>query len=164
MQALLGTAGISGVILFIIIGATTFAQILTFSGATNGLVDAIKDAALGPWTVLIAMLAVLIVLGCFVDQVSMMLITLPFFMPLVALYGFDPLWFGVLFLICMQLGLLTPPFGMLLFTMKSVAPKEIAMRQVWHAATPYVVMGLMALLAVIAYPPLATGLPKLLFR
>jgi tripartite ATP-independent transporter DctM subunit len=164
MRALLGTAGISGIILFIIIGATTFAQILTFSGATSGMVDAIKAGAFQPWTVLISMMLVLLVLGCFVDQVSMMLICLPFFMPLVALYGFDPLWFGVLFLICMQLGLLTPPFGMLLFTMKSVAPKEIEMQQVWHAVTPYVVMGLIALIAVMLFPPLATGLPKLLFK
>jgi tripartite ATP-independent transporter DctM subunit len=164
MRALLGTAGISGIILFIIIGATTFAQILTFSGATNGMVDAIKAGGFQPWTVLISMMLVLLVLGCFVDQVSMMLICLPFFMPLVALYGFDPVWFGVLFLICMQLGLLTPPFGMLLFTMKSVAPKEIEMRQVWHAVTPYVVMGVIALAAVMTFPSLATWLPKVLFK
>ena len=164
MRALLGTAGISGIILFIIVGATTFAQILTFSGATNGLVEAIKSAELAPWLVLAAMMAILLVLGCFVDQVSMMLICLPFFMPLVAAYGFDPIWFGVLFLICMQLGLLTPPFGMLLFTMKSVAPKEITMSQVWHAVTPYLVMGVVALAAVLAFPGLATWLPGVLFR
>jgi tripartite ATP-independent transporter DctM subunit len=164
MQALMGTAGISGIILFIIVGATTFAQILTFSGATHGLVEAIKGAELAPWLVLATMLVILVVLGCFVDQVSMMLISLPFFMPLVAAYGFDAVWFGVLFLMCMQLGLLTPPFGMLLFTMKSVAPREIAMSQVWRAATPYVVMGVLALAAVIAYPPLATWLPKALFK
>jgi tripartite ATP-independent transporter DctM subunit len=164
MRSLMGTAGISGIILFIIVGATTFAQILTFSGATNGLVEAIKTADLAPWLVLAAMLAILLVLGCFVDQVSMMLICLPFFMPLVATYGFDPVWFGVLFLMCMQLGLLTPPFGMLLFTMKSVAPKEIPMSQVWHAVTPYVVMGVLGLAAVIAFPPLATWLPKVLFK
>jgi tripartite ATP-independent transporter DctM subunit len=164
MRALMGTAAISGVILFIIVGATTFAQILTFSGATNGLVEAISGAGFGPWTVLIAMMAILLVLGCFVDQVSMMLICLPFFMPLVALYGFDPVWFGVLFLICMQLGLLTPPFGMLLFTMQSVAPPGIRMPQIWSAVTPYVVMGLIALVAVILFPPLATWLPKLLMK
>ena len=162
-KALLGTAAISGVILFIIVGATTFAQILTFSGATNGLVEAIKQAQLGPWPVLIAMMLVLLVLGCFIDQVSMMLICLPFFMPLVAAYGFDPVWFGVLFLMCMQLGLLTPPFGMLLFTMKSVAPKEIRIEQIWRAVAPYVVMGVAALIAVIAFPPLATWLPRVLF-
>jgi tripartite ATP-independent transporter DctM subunit len=164
MHALMGTAGISGIILFIIVGATTFAQILTFSGATNGLVESIKGAELAPWVVLGMMLAILIVLGCFVDQVSMMLICLPFFMPLVAAYGFDPIWFGVLFLMCMQIGLLTPPFGMLLFTMKSVAPKEISMPQVWHAVTPYLVMGILGLAAVIAFPSLATWLPKVLFN
>jgi tripartite ATP-independent transporter DctM subunit len=164
MRALMGTAGISGVILFIIVGATTFAQILTFSGATNGLVDAIQQAQLAPWLVLAAMLAILLVLGCFVDQVSMMLICLPFFMPLVAAYGFEPVWFGVLFLFCMQLGLLTPPFGMLLFTMKSVAPKHIEMHQVWHAVTPYVIMGVIGLLLVLLFPPLATWLPQALFR
>ncbi|MEW5862457.1 MAG: TRAP transporter large permease [Pseudomonadota bacterium] len=162
MQALMGTAGISAVILFIIVGATTFSQILAFSGATNGLVALIRDAGLAPPAVLAAMMLVLLVLGCFVDQVSMMLICLPFFMPLAAAYGFDPVWFGVLFLICMQLGLLTPPFGMLLFTMKSVAPKEIRMNQIFRAVTPYVIMGILMLVLVAAFPPLATWLPKLL--
>jgi len=163
MRALLGTAGISGVILFIIVGATTFAQILTFSGATNGLVDAIRDARLTPPVVLGAMMLILLVLGAFIDQVSMMLIALPFFMPLVELYGFDPVWFGVLFLICMQLGLLTPPFGMLLFTMKSVAPRAITMAQVYGAVTPYVVFGLLMLAVVMLWPPVATWLPAALF-
>ncbi|MGH8706366.1 MAG: TRAP transporter large permease [Burkholderiales bacterium] len=164
MQALTGTAAISGVILFIIIGATTFAQILAFSGATNGLVKAIETMQFPGWMVLAAMMLVLLLLGCFIDQVSMMLITLPFFMPLVAHYGFDPVWFGVLFLICMQLGLLTPPFGMLLFTMKSVAPEEITMRQVWSAVTPYVVFGLVMLALVALVPALATWLPRALIR
>jgi tripartite ATP-independent transporter DctM subunit len=163
MKALIGTAGISGVILFIIVGATTFAQILTFSGATNGLVETIRGADLAPLVVLGTMMLILLVLGCFIDQVSMMLITLPFFMPLVQHYGFDPVWFGVLFLICMQLGLLTPPFGMLLFTMKSVAPKEVSMQQVFSAVTPYVIFGILMLLVVMAFPPVATWLPKVLF-
>jgi len=113
--------------------------------------------------VLIAgMMAVLLFLGCFVDQVSMMLITLPFFMPLVTQLGVDPVWFGVLFLICMQLGLLTPPFGLLLFTMKGVAPPSITMSDVFSAALPYVWFGLLVLAIVFAFPPLATWLPRLL--
>ena len=163
MQALLGTAAISGIILFIIVGATTFAQILTFSGATNGLVKAIEEAHFSAPLVLIAMMVILLILGCFIDQVSMMLITLPFFMPLVQLFNFDPLWFGVMFLICMQLGLLTPPFGMLLFTMKSVAPKHITMSQVYHAVTPYVVFSILMLAIVMLFPPVATWLPAVLF-
>jgi len=73
----------------------------------------------------IAMLLILIALGIFIDQVSMMLITLPVFMPIVAKQGVDPIWFGVLFLICMQLGLLLPPHGLLLMTMRGVAPPQV---------------------------------------
>lgn len=161
-EALTGTAAISGVILFIIVGATTFSQILSFSGATNGLVSLVQGAGLPGWAVLAGMIAILLVLGCFVDQVSMMLLTLPFFMPLVQHFGWDPLWYGVVYLICMQLGLLTPPFGMLLFTMRSVAPKEIATSEIFAAVTPYVVMGIAMIALVLALPWLATGLPRML--
>lgn len=163
MKALLGMAAISGLILFIIVGATTFSQILAFSGATNGLVAAIQDAAPTAPVVLGIMMLVLLVLGCFLDQVSMMLIALPFFMPLVEVYQFDPVWFGVMFLICMQLGLLTPPFGLLLYTMKSVAPRHITMGQVYAAALPYVIFGLLMLGVVMVFPPVATWLPRVLF-
>jgi tripartite ATP-independent transporter DctM subunit len=163
-KSLMGTAAISGVILFIIIGATTFSQILSFSGATNGLVQLVQGADLSPWAVLIGMMAMLLVLGCFVDQVSMMLITLPFFMPLVQHFGWDPLWFGVMFLICMQLGLLTPPFGMLLFTMRSVAPKEVPTGEIFAAVMPYVIFGLLMLVMVMLFPPLATWLPGVLLK
>jgi TRAP-type C4-dicarboxylate transport system permease large subunit len=112
----------------------------------------------------IAMLLILLFLGCFVDQVSMMLITLPFFMPLVARYDIDPIWFGVLFLICMQLGLLTPPFGLLLFTMKGVAPPAITMSQIYRAATPYAVMSVAILVLIFLFPRIATWLPVVLSR
>lgn len=161
-KSLTGTAAITGTILFIIIGASTFAQILAFSGATDGLVTLIRDSNLSSWTVLLLMMAVLLVLGCFVDQVSMMLMTLPFFMPLVVHFGWDPLWFGVMYLICMQLGLLTPPFGMLLFTMRSVAPKEIATSEIFAAVMPYVLFGLLMLVLVMLVPGVATWLPALM--
>lgn len=161
-KALSGTAAISGVILFIIVGATTFAQILSFSGGTNGLVDLVRGAGASQWAVLFGMMAILLVLGCFLDQVSIMLITLPFFMPLVQHFGFDLLWFGVMYLICMQLGLLTPPFGMLLFTMRGVAPKSIPTVEIFRAVTPYVVMGVAMLALVMLVPALATWLPAVL--
>jgi TRAP-type C4-dicarboxylate transport system permease large subunit len=113
-------------------------------------------------TVLLGMILILIFLGCFVDQVSMMLITLPFFMPLVAKLNIDPVWFGVMFLICMQLGLLHPPFGLLLFTMKGVAPPHITMNQIYVAALPYVVFALIVLFLILLFPPVATWLPRLL--
>jgi TRAP-type C4-dicarboxylate transport system permease large subunit len=108
------------------------------------------------------MIAVLLFLGCFIDPLSMMMLTLPFFMPLVGHFGWDPLWFGVMYLICMQLGLLTPPFGMLLFTMRGVAPKHITMGQIFRAVTPYVMMGLLMLVLVLLVPPIATWLPAAL--
>ncbi len=161
-RSLIGAAAITGTILFIILGASTFAQILAFSGAANGLITAVRDSGMEPWMVLTMMMVVLLVLGCFVDQVSMMLMTLPFYMPLVVHYGWDPLWFGVMYLICMQLGLLTPPFGMLVFTMRSVAPNSIATKDIFLAVTPYVLFGLLMLGLVVLIPGLATWLPVLL--
>jgi tripartite ATP-independent transporter DctM subunit len=162
MQALTGTVAVSGTILFIILGATTFSQVLSFSGATNGIVALIAAQELSAAAVVIGMMAILLFLGCFVDQVSMMLITLPFFMPLVQRLGIEPIWFGVMFLICMQLGLLTPPFGLLLFTMKGVAPPSITIEQVYAAAVPYILFGMIVLAAIFFMPGIATWLPSIL--
>ena len=162
MKALTGTVAVSGTILFIIVGATTFSQVLSFSGVVNGMLGLIAGLGLSANAVVIGMMLILLFLGCFVDQVSMMLITLPFFMPLVQRYGIEPIWFGVLFLICMQLGLLTPPFGLLLFTMKGVAPKSITMNQVYMASMPYIAMSVLILVLIFFFPAIATWLPALL--
>lgn len=160
--SLRGTAEISGMILFIMLGATTFSQILVFTGATDGIVNMVSNSSMSPAMVLLVLLAILLVIGCFLDQVAILLITLPFYMPLVHIMGYDPIWFGVLYLMCMQLGLITPPLGMLLFTMRGVAPKEISTQQIWVAVVPFVVMGLIALALVAAFPGLATWLPRLM--
>ena len=164
MKALTGTVAVSGTILFIIVGATTFAQVLSFSGVVNGLIGLVTGMELSVTVLVIAMLLILLFLGCFVDQVSMMLITLPFFMPLVQRYDIDLIWFGVLFLICMQLGLLTPPFGLLLFTMKGVAPPSITMQQIYMASMPYITMSLLILVLIFFLPAIATWLPAALSR
>lgn len=160
LKSLKGTAGISGMILFIILGATTFAQILSFSGASAGLVGAITGQGLSTGMIVAMMMLVLIFLGIFVDQISMMMITLPIFMPIVNTLGIDPVWFGVLFLICMQLGLLLPPHGLLLMTMRGVAPRSVTMAHIFTAVVPYVVMSLLLLVAVFFIPGIATWLPK----
>jgi tripartite ATP-independent transporter DctM subunit len=162
LKALRGTVGISAMILFIILGATTFSQILSFSGSTEGIVSHILGAGLTPFAVLAGMMLLLIFLGIFVDQVSMMLITLPVFMPIVQRLGIDLIWFGVLYLICMQLGLLLPPHGLLLMTMKGVAPKEVTMAHIFRAVVPYVAMSLVLLVIIIMVPAIATWLPNVL--
>jgi TRAP-type C4-dicarboxylate transport system permease large subunit len=146
-------------ILFIILGATTFAQILSFSGASNGIVQLITARDVSPEAIVAGMMVLLIFLGLFLDQVSMMLITLPIFMPVVQSLGVDPVWFGVMFLICMQLGLLLPPHGLLLMTMKGVAPPEVTMGHIFRAVTPYVLMSIAVLALVFLVPAVATWLP-----
>jgi tripartite ATP-independent transporter DctM subunit len=160
IKSLKGTVAITGMILFIILGATTFSQILSFSGATDGLVSAILGQGLSPFAILIGMMALLIFLGIFVDQVSMMLITLPVFMPIVQRIGIDPIWFGVLFLICMQLGLLLPPHGLLLMTMKGVSPPEVTMGDIFRAVVPYVALSILLLALLLWLPGIATWLPS----
>jgi tripartite ATP-independent transporter DctM subunit len=159
MKSLKGAAAISGMIMFIILGATTFSQILSFSGATEGLVSTILGQGLSKLAVVALMMLILIFLGVFVDQVSMMLITLPVFMPIVVRLGIDPVWFGVLFLICMQLGLLLPPHGLLLMTMRGVAPPEVTMAHIFQAVVPYIVISLLLLALLIGFPAVATWLP-----
>ncbi len=163
-RSLMGSVAISGMILFIIVAATTFSQVLSFSGGTSGMIDLIGGSGLSPAVVLAIMMAVLIFLGLFVDQVSTMLLTLPFFMPVVKRLGIDETWFGVMFLMCMQLGLLLPPHGMLLYTMKSVAPRHIRMGQVFVAVIPYVGFSMLLLAAIFFFPAIATWFPNALIR
>jgi tripartite ATP-independent transporter DctM subunit len=160
MKSLKGATAISGMIMFIILGATTFSQILSFSGASEGMVSTILGQGLSPLAVVALMMLILVFLGIFIDQVSMMLITLPVFMPIVARLSIDPVWFGILFLICMQLGLLLPPHGLLLMTMRGVAPPEVTMGHIFRAVTPYVIMSLLLLALLIMLPAVATWLPN----
>jgi tripartite ATP-independent transporter DctM subunit len=160
--ALRGTLAISSIILFIIVGATTFSQILSFSGASTGLVGGLLGLGLSTMMIVAGMMAMLIFLGIFVDQVSMMLITLPIFMPIVQRIGIDPVWFGVMFLICMQLGLLLPPHGLLLMTMRGVAPAQVTMAHIFISVIPYVAMSILVLALVFFVPAVALWLPNVL--
>jgi tripartite ATP-independent transporter DctM subunit len=155
-KSLLGTVSISGSLLFIIVGATTFAQLLSFSGATAGLVGLVEGSQLSQTTILIGMLAILLVLGFFIDQTSIMMITLPFYMPLVRTFGVDLVWFGILYLLCMQIGLLTPPFGLLLFVLKGVAPPGIPVATIYRAAIPYVWLTLLMMALIFLLPAIVT--------
>jgi len=156
-KSLMGTVSISGSLLFIIVGATTFAQLLSFSGATAGLVAMVENAQFAPVTVQIGMLGVLLILGFFIDQVSIMMITLPFYMPLLRSMGVDLIWFGILYLLCMQIGLLTPPFGLLLFVLKGVAPPGISIGMIYRAAIPYVWLTMLMMALIFMIPAIVTA-------
>ena len=108
--------------LLIIVGSSTFSQILAFSGATSGLIGWATNVEVAPVVMLLVMFAVLLVFGMFMDQVSMMLITVPIFFPLAQTLEFDLVWFALVMLLGLEISLTTPPFGLLLFVMMGVAP------------------------------------------
>lgn len=105
---------------------------------------------------------VVLVLGCFIDQSSIVMISIPIFMPIVNALGFDPIQFGLLMLVCVEMGNITPPFGMGLFVMKSVAPPEISMADIYRSVIPFVFVELIAVVLITMIPGLATWLPSLM--
>lgn len=161
IKSLMETTKISIMILFVLVASTTFSQLLSFSGVTRGMLGVVGAWDLTPLMLVVCMLLVLLVLGCFADQISMIMITLPFFMPLVESMGLNPIWIGVLFLIAMEISFLTPPFGLLLIVMHGVAPAGITLTQVYKAALPFLLLQLLVLVLVVTMPWLATGLPAL---
>jgi TRAP-type C4-dicarboxylate transport system permease large subunit len=110
---------------------------------------------------LLAMIGLLLFLGCFMDQLSMMLLTAPIFFPLAKTLGFDLTWFGLIMLLALEIGYTTPPFGLLLFVMKGVAPPETTMRDIYLAAAPFIACVLILIALIIMFPPLATWVPAL---
>jgi len=163
-KAMIETAKLSVMILFIICGSITFSQILAFSNATEGMMALLDVRTMSPMTLIVAMLLILLVLGCFMDQVSMMLITLPFFMPIVNALGINPVWFGVMMMIALEIGFTTPPFGLLLFVMKGVAPKGTSMPTIFAAAAPFIGWMLVTLVLVMIFPWMALWLPSLIVK
>ncbi len=163
-KALIETAKINTMILFIIAGSLVFSQALSNSGATDGLLQAVTAMQLTPLTVVIMMMGVLLFLGAFMDQVSMLLLTLPFFLlggnSLQVVFNIDVIWLMVLMLITMEISLLTPPFGLLLYVMKGVAPFEVTLWQVVRSALPFIAIELLVLALLIAWPDMATWLPR----
>lgn len=162
--AVMETVKLSVMILFIIAASQTFSQILSFSGATGGLIKLIQTMELSSLQILIGMILILLFLGCFIDQVSMLMVTVPIFVPLARAAGIDELILGVMYLLTMEIALLTPPFGLLLFVMKGVAPSWIRMSHVYAAVAPFVVAKLAVLILVLAFPELGTWLPAQLGR
>ena len=158
-HALMETVKLSVMILFIIAASQTFSQVLSFSGATSGLVETIERYHLSETEVLLGFVVLLLFLGCFIDQVSMLMVTVPIFVPLAATAGIDPLILGVVYLLTMEVALLTPPFGLLLFVMRGVAPEGLDMRQVYAAVGPFLVIKLLVLALLLWQPGVGTWLP-----
>jgi len=156
-----GTVKVTVMVFMIILASKTFSQLLAFSGATLGLVEFVKDLGMSRIAMLIAIQVILLFLGMFMEQVSIMMITIPIFMPLVKAMAMDPVWFGIIFLLNLEMGLTTPPFGMLLFVMKGISPPGTRMADIWRAAAPFLLCDLTAMVLIICFPIIPLWLPNL---
>ena len=144
----------------IVFGSATFSQLLAFSGASRGLVKWATSFDLAPLAMLIIMFAVLLLLGMFMEQISIMLLTVPIFFPLAQSLGFDLVWFALIMLLSLEISFTTPPFGLLLFVMKGVAPTGTTMREIYASAFPFIGCSLVLVALLIAFPNLALWLPS----
>ena len=164
-KSLMETAKVNVMILFIIAGSLVFSQALSNSGATDGLLQAVSAMNLNQLTIVIIMVCVLLFLGAFMDQVSMLLLTLPFFLlgsnSFQVMFDIDVIWLMVLMLITMEISLLTPPFGLLLYVMKGIAPFNVTIGQVITSALPFIAIEVAVLALLIAVPEVATWLPSM---
>ncbi len=158
------SANISVMVLLIVSGAVTFSQLLAFTGATYDMVDAVLSLDVSGGTIVFLMIMLVVLMGMFMGPLPIMLITLPIFVPVVIQLGFDPIWFGAMFLVAIETGATSPPFGAALFVMKAVAPKGTTMADIYRAAIPFIICDLLAIVILFFFPVLVTGPVDLMFR
>ena len=160
-KSIVGALRVTLMAYLIVFGSATFSQLLAFSGASRGLVNWATSYDLAPLVMLLVMFGVLLLLGMFMEQISIMLLTVPIFFPLASTLGFDPIWFGLIMLLALEISFTTPPFGLLLFVMKGVSPPETTMKEIYVSAFPFIGCSLLVVALLIAFPQLALWLPGL---
>ena len=163
-ESIFASANISVMVLLIVSGAVGFSQILAFTGATYGMVDAVIALDISDSTIVFLMIMLVVVMGMFMGPLPIMLITLPVFIPLVQQFGFDPIWFAAMFLVAIETGATSPPFGAALFVMKAVAPTGTTMSDIYKAAIPFIICDLVAIVLLFAFPEIVTVPVDLMFR
>ncbi len=159
-RALLETATINGMILFMMVGAWLFSYVIGTSGAVKALTGFVTTSDLSPWLVIIAINILLLILGCFIDAITIMLLTVPIFVPLISALGFNPIWFGVLYVVNMQIGLITPPMGLELFMMRTAF--DIPVDKLLRGVTPFLIALFIFLAILIAFPQISLWLPGMM--
>ncbi len=149
-------------VFMILSGSMAFSRILAFSGASTGLIELAVGLPFPPIMLIITMQVSLLILGMFMDGVSMMMITIPIYMPIISALGLNPVWFGILMLINIEAGSKTPPFGLLLFVMKGVSPPDTTMGDIIRAALPFLLCEFFAMGLIVAFPVITLWLPGLI--
>ncbi len=161
-EALDGTLRTTAMIFFILVGSTAFSQILAFSGAGSTITQMTADLPLSPVMLVICMQIMVIVLGAFMDQLSILMITLPIFMPIIRAIGFNDMVFIIMLLINVEMAGKTPPFGMSLFVIKGVVPEDVSTLDVYKSVTPFLLLDMLVMGLLLAFPVLSLWLPGLM--
>jgi tripartite ATP-independent transporter DctM subunit len=156
------TVRVAGMVFFILMNSTVYSQLLAYSGASAGLLDWVAGFNVHRLLILFAMFWVMILLGMFMDGVSMMLISVPIFFPLAHHLGFDPIWFGLFMLLTIDMGGSTPPFGLLLYVMLGIAPEGTSLFEVAGAALPFLFCDCILIVLLVIFPKIALFLPGLM--
>lgn len=164
IAALQSTLKTTGMVMLIIACAAAFSQLLAITGATRGLTTLVSNSPWAPMAIILLMIAIVFVLGMFLEQIAIMMLVLPIFVPIVSIIGFDPVWFGVVMLVAMEIGTFSPPFGMILFVMRSVAPKDVSMVDIYKSAIPFILIDAAVVVLLLLFPSIATWLPSLMYR
>ena len=154
------TLGITTMVMFIIFSSVCLSSVYTGIGGPKVIETILAEVPGGRWAPIIVMQFILLILGCFLDPGGILMICVPIFLPVVTALGFDPIWFGVLFIMNMEIAFLTPPVGANLFFMKGVAPKDITVIDIYHAAFPFIGLQTLGLVAVMIWPQLVLWLPQ----
>jgi len=163
-DALQITLRLSCMVMWIIFGASVFTALYTAIGAHDLTRQILSHIPGGRWGMVIGMQIIWMIMGCFLDPNGIIMITAPIFFPIIHSLGFDPVWFGVLFVINMEMGYLTPPFGFNLFYMQAVVPKGIVMADIYRSIVPFVILQFLGLVLCMIFPDIILYLPKLLIR
>ena len=158
--ALWDTMKLNAMVFWIIIGALSFSHFLAYAEIQDLIHETIMALKVSPWLILISMQLVFFILGMFLAPAGIIMLTTPIFVPIVTALGFDPLWFGILFVINMEMAYITPPFGFNLFILKGVVPPNISMTDIYRSIVPFVVLQAICLILVMAFPELALWLPS----
>jgi len=149
-----------GMIIWIGLGASALVGVYNLMGGNRFIESAILDSGASPMAIILIMMAILIVLGLFMDWIGIALLTMPIFVPIVIKLGYDPVWFGILFAMNMQVSYLSPPFGPAAFYLKSVAPPDMSLSEIFRALVPFILIQIMALMLVLFNPQIALWLPE----
>ena len=162
-EAAVNTLMVSLMVFWIIIGASAFASLYTAMGAAGLIKGMVLGLEVNRYVILAAMVAILLIMGMVIETTGIIMIAVPVMAPIIVSLGFDPVWFGVLFIINMEIGFLTPPFGYNLFYLKGVAPKSVKLAEIYVSIIPFVLLMLAGLAICIAFPGIITWLPSILF-